>query len=87
MSATEFSEPFVKGSCTKVLGYCRQFIDSCLLFVCFSETVLLRIMSILASAAATAHTRDTCATCIKYSSADAMHVSRHPGLKNPSLLL
>ncbi|XP_003968300.1 cyclin N-terminal domain-containing protein 2-like [Takifugu rubripes] len=52
-----------------------------------SESVLLRIMSILASAAATAQTRDTCATYLKYSSADTMHVSRHPGLKNPSSLL
>ncbi|TNN01510.1 hypothetical protein fugu_010892 [Takifugu bimaculatus] len=38
-----------------------------------SESVLLRIMSILASAAATAQTRDTCATYLKYSSADTMH--------------
>lgn len=53
----------------------------------FSESLLLRIMSILASAAATAQTRDTCATYLKYSSADTMHVSRHPGLKNPSSLL
>lgn len=48
----------------------------------FSEAVLLRIMSILASAAANAHSRETCATYVKYSSADTMHVSRHPGLKN-----
>ncbi|XP_027135791.1 cyclin-P isoform X3 [Larimichthys crocea] len=52
-----------------------------------SETALLRIMQILASAAAKAHTRETCATFIKFSSPETMHVSRHPGLKNaPSLL-
>ncbi|TKS81316.1 G2/mitotic-specific cyclin-B [Collichthys lucidus] len=47
-----------------------------------SETALLRIMHILASAAAKAHTRETCATFIKFSSPETMHVSRHPGLKN-----
>uniref|UniRef100_H3CFX1 Cyclin P n=1 Tax=Tetraodon nigroviridis TaxID=99883 RepID=H3CFX1_TETNG len=46
-----------------------------------SESVLLRIMKMLASAAAAAPTRDTCATYMKYSSADTMHVSRHPGLE------
>ncbi|KAM9318641.1 cyclin-P [Pholidichthys leucotaenia] len=52
-----------------------------------SETTLLRIMDILASAAATAHTRDNCATFIKFSSVETMHVSRHPGLKNTPCLL
>ncbi|XP_041796660.1 cyclin N-terminal domain-containing protein 2 [Chelmon rostratus] len=52
-----------------------------------SETVLLRIMHILASAAAKAHTRETCATFIKFSSPETMHVSRHPGLKNACGLL
>ncbi|XP_047449887.1 cyclin N-terminal domain-containing protein 2 [Mugil cephalus] len=47
----------------------------------------LRIMHILASAAAKAHTRETCATFIKFSSPETMHVSRHPGLKNASGLL
>lgn len=56
-------------------------------FVFFSETVLLRIMHILASAAAKAHTRETCATFIKFSSPETMHVSRHPGLKNACGLL
>ncbi|XP_013875377.1 cyclin-P [Austrofundulus limnaeus] len=50
-----------------------------------SETVLLRIMQILASAAAEAH--ETCATFIKFSSSETMHVSRHPGLKNTAGLL
>ncbi|XP_035536252.1 cyclin N-terminal domain-containing protein 2 isoform X2 [Morone saxatilis] len=52
-----------------------------------SETDLLRIMHILATAAAKAHTRDTCASFIKFSSPETMHVSRHPGLKNASALL
>ncbi|XP_077396768.1 cyclin-P isoform X2 [Festucalex cinctus] len=52
-----------------------------------SETVLLRIMQILAGAAARAHTRETCATFIKFSSRETMHVSRHPGLNNTSTLL
>ncbi|KAM9358635.1 cyclin-P [Symphorus nematophorus] len=52
-----------------------------------SETVLLRIMHILANAAAKAHNRETCATFIKFSSPETMHVSRHPGLKNASALL
>ncbi|XP_044057184.1 cyclin N-terminal domain-containing protein 2 isoform X2 [Siniperca chuatsi] len=52
-----------------------------------SETALLRIMHILASAAAKAHTRETCASFIKFSSPETMHVSRHPGLKDASGLL
>ncbi|XP_037631724.1 cyclin N-terminal domain-containing protein 2 isoform X2 [Sebastes umbrosus] len=52
-----------------------------------SETALLRIMQILASAAAKAHTRETCATFIKFSSPETMQVSRHPGLKNAAGLL
>lgn len=57
----------------------------CIVF--FSEAALLRIMQILASAAAKAHGRETCATFIKFSSSETMHVSRHPGLKNASALL
>lgn len=53
----------------------------------FSETTLLRIMHILANSAAKAHTRETCATFIKFSSPETMHVSRHPGLKNAADLL
>ncbi|XP_019950503.1 cyclin-P isoform X2 [Paralichthys olivaceus] len=52
-----------------------------------SETALLAIMHILANAAAKAHTRETCATFIKFSSPETMHVSRHQGLKNASALL
>nr|XP_020456108.1 cyclin N-terminal domain-containing protein 2 isoform X2 [Monopterus albus] len=52
-----------------------------------SETLLLRIMHILASAAAKAHSQETCATFIKFSSPETMQVSRHPGLKNASALL
>ncbi|XP_040902714.1 cyclin N-terminal domain-containing protein 2 isoform X2 [Toxotes jaculatrix] len=52
-----------------------------------SETALLRIMHILANAATKANTRETCATFIKFSSPETMHVSRHPGLKNASALL
>ncbi|KAM6933402.1 cyclin-P [Xenentodon cancila] len=52
-----------------------------------SETTLLRIMHILANSAAKAHTRETCATFIKFSSPETMHVSRHPGLKNAADLL
>lgn len=55
--------------------------------VFFSETSLLRIMQILAGAAAKAHGRETCASFIKFSSPETMHVSRHPGLKNTSALL
>ncbi|XP_042071787.1 cyclin N-terminal domain-containing protein 2 isoform X2 [Haplochromis burtoni] len=49
-----------------------------------SEATLMKIMHILASAAAKAH---TCATFVKFSSPETMHVSRHPGLKNASSLL
>ncbi|XP_061683039.1 cyclin N-terminal domain-containing protein 2 [Syngnathoides biaculeatus] len=52
-----------------------------------SETVLLRIKKILAGAAARAHTRDTRATFLKFSSPETMHVSRHPGLNRASALL
>ncbi|XP_034024660.1 cyclin N-terminal domain-containing protein 2-like [Thalassophryne amazonica] len=52
-----------------------------------SEAALLRIMHIMASAAARAHTRETCATFVKFSSPKTMHVSRHPGLKTASGLL
>ncbi|CAJ1065815.1 cyclin N-terminal domain-containing protein 2 isoform X2 [Xyrichtys novacula] len=52
-----------------------------------SETALLRIMHILATAAAKAHSRETCATFLKFSSPETMNVSRHPELSNaPSLL-
>ncbi|XP_029922610.1 cyclin-P isoform X3 [Myripristis murdjan] len=52
-----------------------------------SETALLKIMHILAGAAAKAHSRETCATFIKFSSPETMHVSSHPGLRNaPGLL-
>ncbi|XP_075956668.1 cyclin-P isoform X2 [Anarhichas minor] len=53
----------------------------------FSETALLRIMHILANAAAKAHTRETCASFIKFSSPETMQVSRHAGLKNAAGLL
>ncbi|XP_034080677.1 cyclin N-terminal domain-containing protein 2 isoform X2 [Gymnodraco acuticeps] len=52
-----------------------------------SETALLRIMHTLAGAAAKAHTRETCATFIKFSSPETMYVSLHPGLKNIAALL
>ncbi|XP_041849937.1 cyclin N-terminal domain-containing protein 2 [Melanotaenia boesemani] len=52
-----------------------------------SEATLLRIMHILANAAAKAHARETCASFIKFSSQETMHVSRHPGLKNAASLL
>ncbi|XP_075998747.1 cyclin-P [Genypterus blacodes] len=52
-----------------------------------SETVLLMIMQTLASAAAEAPNRETCATFIKFSSPETMHVSRHPCLMNTSALL
>ncbi|XP_059186497.1 cyclin N-terminal domain-containing protein 2 isoform X2 [Centropristis striata] len=52
-----------------------------------SETALLRIMHILANAAAKAHSRETCATFIKFSSPETMNVSRHPGLQNAVGLL
>ncbi|XP_077579507.1 cyclin-P isoform X1 [Stigmatopora nigra] len=49
-----------------------------------SETVLLRIIQILAGAAARVHTQESCATFIKFSTPETMHVSRHPGLNNVS---
>ncbi|KAI9537181.1 hypothetical protein NQZ68_027222 [Dissostichus eleginoides] len=52
-----------------------------------SETALLRIMHTLAGAAAKAHTRETRATFIKFSSPETMYVSLHPGLKNIAALL
>nr|XP_015830335.2 cyclin N-terminal domain-containing protein 2 isoform X2 [Nothobranchius furzeri] len=52
-----------------------------------SEPTLLRIMHILASAAAKAHARETCATFLKFSSPETMHVSRHPGLRTAVGLL
>ncbi|XP_049928497.1 cyclin N-terminal domain-containing protein 2 isoform X1 [Epinephelus moara] len=52
-----------------------------------SEPALLRIMQILASAAAKAHTQETCATFIKFSSPETMQVSRHAGLKSAAGLL
>nr|XP_057936996.1 cyclin N-terminal domain-containing protein 2 isoform X2 [Doryrhamphus excisus] len=52
-----------------------------------SEAVLQRIMQILAGAAARAHTRETCATFIKFSSPETMHISSHPGLKHASAVL
>ncbi|XP_068601813.1 cyclin-P [Brachionichthys hirsutus] len=52
-----------------------------------SETVLMSVMHILANAAARAHTSDTSASFIKFSSPETMHVSRHPGLKTASGLL
>ncbi|KAM4628386.1 cyclin-P [Polymixia lowei] len=52
-----------------------------------SETVLLRIMHILAGAAAKAHSRENRATFIKFSSRETMHVSSHPVLQNASCLL
>ncbi|XP_074534863.1 cyclin-P isoform X2 [Halichoeres trimaculatus] len=47
-----------------------------------SESTLLRIMHILSSVAAKAQHQETCATFIKFSSPDTMHVSQHPGLNN-----
>ncbi|KAG7281430.1 hypothetical protein CRUP_029879 [Coryphaenoides rupestris] len=52
-----------------------------------SETALLRIMHILAGAAAKAHCRENRATFVKYSSAETMHVSSHPVLQNAPCLL
>ncbi|XP_038548805.1 cyclin N-terminal domain-containing protein 2 isoform X2 [Micropterus salmoides] len=52
-----------------------------------SETAVLRIMHIMASAAAKAHTQENCASFIKFSSPETMHVSRHQGLKNTAGLL
>ncbi|XP_072314775.1 cyclin-P [Eucyclogobius newberryi] len=51
-----------------------------------NEPALLRIMQILATAAATAP-GEICASYIKFSSPETMHVSRDPGLVNASLLL
>lgn len=48
---------------------------------------MVQIMHILASAASKAHTRETCATFIKFSSPETMQVSRHPGLKTAAGLL
>ncbi|XP_062417593.1 cyclin N-terminal domain-containing protein 2 isoform X2 [Pungitius pungitius] len=52
-----------------------------------SEAAMVRIMHILANAASKAHTRETCATFIKFSSPETMQVSRHPGLKTAAGLL
>ncbi|XP_023207643.1 cyclin N-terminal domain-containing protein 2 isoform X2 [Xiphophorus maculatus] len=52
-----------------------------------SEPTLLRIMHILAGAAAKASSQETCATFIKYSSPKTLQVSRHPGLNNAAGLL
>uniref|UniRef100_A0A3P9I680 Cyclin N-terminal domain containing 2 n=1 Tax=Oryzias latipes TaxID=8090 RepID=A0A3P9I680_ORYLA len=52
-----------------------------------SETILLRIMQILATAASRVQTHENSATFIKFSSPERMHVSRHPGLRNPAGLL
>lgn len=63
----------------------RIFSLTCALFS--SEPTLLRIMHILAGAAAKASTQETCATFIKFSSAETLQVSRHPGLINAAGLL
>ncbi|KAM4590457.1 cyclin-P [Fundulus diaphanus] len=52
-----------------------------------SEPTLLRIMHILASAAAKASSRETCASFIKFSSPETLQVSRHPGLNSAAGLL
>ncbi|XP_029028362.1 cyclin N-terminal domain-containing protein 2 [Betta splendens] len=52
-----------------------------------SEATLLRIMQILVSPAANAYNNEACATSVKFSSAETLHVSKHPGLKNASALL
>uniref|UniRef100_A0A3B3HM04 Cyclin P n=1 Tax=Oryzias latipes TaxID=8090 RepID=A0A3B3HM04_ORYLA len=52
-----------------------------------SQTILLRIMQILATAASRVQTHENSATFIKFSSPERMHVSRHPGLRNPAGLL
>ncbi|MED6256481.1 hypothetical protein ATANTOWER_027192 [Ataeniobius toweri] len=52
-----------------------------------SEATLLRIMHILASAAANFNSQETCATFIKFSSPETLQVSRHPGLNNAASLL
>uniref|UniRef100_A0A8C2JX09 Cyclin N-terminal domain containing 2 n=2 Tax=Cyprinus carpio TaxID=7962 RepID=A0A8C2JX09_CYPCA len=52
-----------------------------------SEAALLSIMQMMAMAAARAHTRETRATFIKYSTIQTLHVSMHPALKAaPGLL-
>ncbi|KAG1930631.1 cyclin N-terminal domain-containing protein 2 [Pimephales promelas] len=52
-----------------------------------SEAALLSIMQIMAMAAARAHTRETRATFIKFSTIQTLHVSMHPALKAaPGLL-
>ncbi|XP_016375782.1 cyclin N-terminal domain-containing protein 2-like isoform X2 [Sinocyclocheilus rhinocerous] len=52
-----------------------------------SEATLLRIMPIMATAAARAHGRETRATFIKFSTIQTLHVSMHPALKaTPGLL-
>ncbi|RVE64534.1 hypothetical protein OJAV_G00127000 [Oryzias javanicus] len=52
-----------------------------------SETTILRIMQILATAASRVQTHENSATFIKFSSPERMNVSRHPGLRNPAGLL
>ncbi|KAM9853486.1 cyclin-P [Aulostomus maculatus] len=52
-----------------------------------SETALLKIMHVMARAAAKAHIQETRATFVKFASPEAMNVSRHPALKNTSALL
>ncbi|KAL0973416.1 hypothetical protein UPYG_G00203290 [Umbra pygmaea] len=52
-----------------------------------SEAALLRIMHIQAGAAARAQSRETCATFVKFSTAETMHVSNHPALQNALSLL
>ncbi|XP_012991559.1 cyclin N-terminal domain-containing protein 2 [Esox lucius] len=52
-----------------------------------SEATLLKIMHIQAGAAARAQSRDTCATFLKFSTGETMHVSNHLALQSaPSLL-
>lgn len=65
---------------------CRLLICALCVFFC-SEAAMVQIMHILASAASKAHTRETCATFIKFSSPETMQVSRHPGLKTAAGLL
>lgn len=56
-------------------------------FLVGKESAVLSIMSLLAKAAATATAQETCASYIKFSSPEKMHVSRHPALTNASFLL
>ncbi|TRY93843.1 hypothetical protein DNTS_023766 [Danionella cerebrum] len=52
-----------------------------------SEAVLLSLMQMMALAAARAHTRETRATFMKFSTIQTLHVSVHPALKAaPGLL-